>query len=219
MEIHDRNGWEAEPFGHENLDAVFARSVRIEAISDGIAIAFQAPSMADHAALLISHGAQHAWCLLHWLLDAAKIFSSREPGFQEALAATLKRNSLSRQAKVAGLLVSRFYPIEFSAPIERLFTDETARLDRAVLYALSRLGKGGRDLSTIGSQIAMPLFFLAPQVAGAGMKLKIMLAPFRVPRGDLEALPLPRALWFGHILARPFFVLSRRVKRILERRK
>ena len=97
--------------------------------------------------------------------------------------------------------------------------DETARLDGAVRYALSRLEKGGRDLSTIYNLISGPLLFLAPQVAGAGLKLKTILAPFKVPRGDLEALPLPKALWFLHILARPFFVLSRRVKKMLELRK
>lgn len=216
VEIHDRKGWEAEPFGRDNLDDVFSRSVSISVPAGDAGMRFQAPCPADHAAILIAHGTQHAWCLLHWLLDAAAIFSIREPGFQASLAETLQRCRITRQAKVASMLASEFYAIEFSKPMADLFVRETARLEGPVRYARARLEKAGADLVSIGKQISMPLLFLSPQVSGIGTKLKLIFSPFKIPSGDLEALPLPKALWFGHIVARPFFVLSRRIKKRME---
>jgi hypothetical protein len=167
----------------------------------------------DHAVLLIAHGSRHAWCLLHWLLDAAAILSRKDSAFQEELAEKITTLDMSRQLKVVCSLVQRLYPIELPGPAARVIENEKKNLEGAICYARARLEKGGRDLVKFRHALTLPLLYLAPQLKSLRQKARVCIAPFKIPESDLAALPLPGALSFLHLFARPFFVAARRMRK------
>ena len=229
VELHDRAGWGAEIFGNDDIDAVFARIVMVGAaeaagmstgaVGNGTKLAGLAsaatrfPSLCpvDHAVLLINHGTRHAWCLLHWLLDATAILSCKDSAFQEDLGAKLVALNMSRQIKVVCGLVRDLYPIEIPAPIKQIIDDEKKNLGGATRYARARLKKGGRDLGKFSHALALPLLFQASLLKSPGQKARALFAPFKISEGDLKAFPLPGALSYLHLFARPFFVIARRM--------
>jgi hypothetical protein len=213
VELHDRAGWEAEPYGHDDFDAVFSRIVMIEATVGDKKLRFPSLSPVDHAVLLAAHGAHHAWCLLHWVLDAARVITMGKTVYYKELADRVTVLDMGRQLKVACAIVQSLYSVEIPEPLARIMEGEKKNLDGAIRYAKSRLEKGGRDLETFRHALALPLFYLVPQLKGTHQKWKVLFAPFKIPVDDLEALPLPGVLAFFHILLRPLFVIGRRVAR------
>ncbi len=211
VELHDRIGWEAEAFGHDDFDAIFSRIVMLEATLGNKILRFPSLSRVDHTVLLVAHGANHAWCLLHWLLDVAIILACKDSTFQKDFAAKIAALDMGRHAKVAYALISRLYPIEISEPLARIIDADKKNLDGAIRYAQARLERGGRDQETFRNAVVLPVFYLAPQLKGVLKKWKVLLEPFKIPKVDLEAVPLPRPLTFLHFFMRPFFIIARRM--------
>ena len=219
VELHDRTGWEHELFARDNIDGVFARAVRLE--QDGKV--FFAPALPDHAALIIAHGTAHAWTLLHWLLDAVAIINgaglelARGVELHRAIAARLRSLDMQCQLKLACELAQKLYPIELPPALESA-TICQASLEKSLAFAFARLQAGATDMSTFRNMIDFRFAYASPLFRTARGKLSSAFMLFQIPQKDVDTLPLPRPLLFFHLFLRPFFVLSRRIKRYFERK-
>ena len=219
VELHDRTGWERELFVRDNIDGVFSRAVRLEQRGN----VFFAPALPDHAVLIIAHGTQHAWALLHWLIDAAAIFNGadlnleRKIELHNAIADRICSLDMQRQLKLAYKLARMFFIVDLTPALESAVMGQ-ASLDKSLAFALARLQAGAADMSTFRNMIAFRLAYAPPLFPRAKGKMLSAFMLFRIPPKDAEALPLPRPLFFIHFFLRPFFVLSRRVKRYRERK-
>jgi len=219
VELHDRTGWERELFARDNIDDVFARAVRLE--QDGKT--FFAPALPDHAALIIAHGTQHGWALLHWLLDAAVIIAGagldpqRGMELHHGIAARMRSLGMQPQLKLACELAQKLYPIALPPVLESAIISQPP-LKKSVAFAIARLQTGAADMSTIKTMIDFRFTFASPLFRTARGKFSSAFKLFQIHPKDIEALPLPRPLLFLHLPLRPFFVLSRRIKRYRERK-
>jgi hypothetical protein len=213
VELHDRGGWENELFVRDNIDDVFARAVVLE--QEGRA--FPAPSLPDHAALVIAHGTHHAWALLHWLLDAAAIVSIKDMADLKSIYERISALDMQRQHTVACELSKRLYHIE---PIKAPEVGNACgvALDKSVDFALARLEAGASDMDRFAIRFAYSFIYAAPLFKSKKGAFFSLLKQFKIPLQDVETIPLPRPLLFFHLFLRPFFVFSRRLKRFLERR-
>ena len=219
VELHDRTGWERELFIRDNIDGVFSRAVRLEQHGK----IFFAPALPDHAVLIIAHGTQHAWALLHWLTDAAAIFNGaslnleRKIELHNAIASRICSLDMQRQLKLAYTLARRLFVVDLTPALELAVMGQ-ASLDKSIAFAFARLQAGAADMSTFRNMIAFRLAYAPPLFPRAKGKLLSAFMLFQIPPKDAEVLPLPRPLLFFHFFLRPFFVLSRRAKRYRERK-
>lgn len=213
VELHDRSGWERELFARDSIDDVFARAERLE--QDGRV--FFAPALPDHAALIIAHGTQHAWALLHWLLDAAAIVAIPGVETQRTVVARIRSLGMESQLKLACELARKLYPIELPPAFESAIIYQTS-LGKSVAFAFARLQAGATDMSSFRNMIAYPFIYAAPLFKTARGKFSSFFILFKIPPQDAEALPLPRPFLFLHLFLRPFFVFSRRAQRYRERK-
>lgn len=98
----------------------------------------------DHGLYMISHGAGHAWCLLHWLLDLA-VFLSRDDGYDWAEFLRRARElRLERTICLALALCHRFFEFGTPAVLEPIESLWDKRLERALAYALKYLPPGSQ---------------------------------------------------------------------------
>lgn len=210
VEMHDRAGWEKERFRRDDIDAVFGRALTLEESG----YRFRAPCLADHAAIIVAHGTQHAWCLLHWLLDAAALFA--RPDYvseSKAVADHLRSLGMERQLALALSLVKRLYDVAPPLDIEAA-AKWPDRLRGPREYAFRRLVAGGRDSARLSNIIAGNTSYSFPFLRTGKERLASFLELAKVPRRDIEAVSLPRSMFFVHLLLRPWFILSRRWKRL-----
>lgn len=212
VELHDRTSWERELFARDNIDGIFARAVRLE--QDGKALF--APALPDHAALIIAHGTQHAWALLHWLIDATVIAAIPGVETQRTFAARICSLNMQCQLKLACELSRKLYTIELPPAFESAIICQ-APLDKSVAFAFARLQAGASDMSTFRNMIDFRFTYASPLFRTARGKFSSAFMLFLIPPQDIEALPLPRPLLFLHLFLRPFFVLSRRIQRLREK--
>ncbi len=212
MEIHDRSGWEHELFRRDDIDAVFGRAIVVDTSFGGI----PAPGLPDHAPLILAHGIQHAWCLLHWLLDAAALLALKDQSLHRSLAARSRSLDMQCQLKLTCDLVRRLYPIDLPPAIEAS-TLCLRGLDKAVDFAFAQLKTGGREISSIRNTLAFQCRYSFPLLRTARERAASLFKLIKIPQPDMEALPLPGSLTFLHIPLRPFFIASRRLKRRREK--
>jgi len=171
-----------------------------------------APDLQDHAVLILAHGVKHTWCLLHWVLDAAVLLSRSEEGFQEAFMARVCGLGLQRQLKLTCDVVRTLYPINLTPAIETLMQNEP-RLEYSKSFALDRLQTRNRDQDSIKNTILFTIGYSLPLAGTVMGKIRCILYPLKIWQEDFKAIPLPPYLYFLHFLFRPFFVVSRRLKK------
>lgn len=209
VEMHDRAGWERERYGRDSIDAVFARAVRLEESGYG----FPAPCLADHAAIIIAHGTQHAWCLLHWVLDAAALCTrSAEPAESRAAAEIVQSLGMERLAALAYLVAAKLYDIG-PPPAYAASAVFLRGVRRSAEFAFRRLLAGGRDSAQLRNIIGLQSAYAFPLLKTPREKAGSIFGLLKIPPKDIEAVPLPRPLFFVHLLLRPWFVMSRRWRR------
>ncbi|MCX7026386.1 MAG: nucleotidyltransferase family protein [Spirochaetes bacterium] len=213
VEIHSRAGWENEFFRRDDLDAVFERAVTLRTSGSGL----PAPDLPDHSLIILSHGVHHAWCLLHWLLDAAAILACEDTPLHDTIAARVRSLDLQGQLKLTCELVRKLYPIDLSPALESV-TAGARGLDNAVKFAFTRLQSGGKDISSISNKLAYQFTYSFPLLRNSREKAASLLSLFKIPQLEMDALPLPRPLAFLYIPFRPFFILKRRIKGLREKR-
>ena len=213
VEIHDRTGWESELFKRDDIDSVFGNSATLEESGNLI----EAPTLANHAVLIITHGVKHAWCLLHWVLDAAALLNRDDPSLHRNVAARMRSLGMKRQLKLTCDLVKRLYPIELPPAIEATIFNEP-ELDGSVDFALEQLQTGGRYIRSPKNARIFRMKYSLSLLPRVKDKAASIFSPFKIHQIDIETLPLPRQLFFVHFLVRPFFVISRRLKRRREKR-
>jgi len=220
VELHNRAGWEREPFVRDSIDEVFARAVQLEQGGR----AFFAPALPDHAVLIIAHGTTHAWVLLHWLLDAVAIIT--DPGLKQrrgrviqsdtelycGIADRIRILDMQCQLKLAYELVKKLYLINLPLALESAIICQ-ASLEKSVAFAFARLKTAASDIETLRNIFAYQFNYVYPFFKKDKDWFYSMLSMFKISMQDAEAFPLPRPLLFIHLLLRPFFALSRVMKR------
>ncbi|PKL06067.1 MAG: hypothetical protein CVV53_06230 [Spirochaetae bacterium HGW-Spirochaetae-9] len=212
VEIHDRSGWEKELFRRDDIDAVFSRAIVLDTPVGGI----PAPTLPDHALLILAHGIQHAWCLLHWLMDAAALLACKDKSLQKLLAARCRALDMQCQLKLTCDLIQRLYPINLPAAIESS-TFCMRKLEKPLDFAFTQLQAGGVKFSSIRNTLAFQFKYSFPLLRNSHERRTSLFQLFKIPQPDIDTIPLPRPLLFLHLLLRPFFMASRRVKRHREK--
>jgi len=213
VELHDRSSWGRELFRRDDIDSIF-RHAELLNTAEGT---FLAPSIADHALLILAHGTKHAWCKLQWALDAAALLSLENEALYTTLASRVMALDMGRQLKLICELIPRLYPIKISKILEATFLDERG-LDKSVDFAYAQLRSGGKDMGSMANVLAFQAVYALPLLRSPRDKIASILQLAKVPRKDMEALPLPRPLRFIHLLMRPFFIVSRRIGKIRRNR-
>ena len=204
VEIHDRTGWEGELLHRDNIDAVFARSILLHYEKCDMQLEIPALAPSDQALLTMSHGVQHAWCLLHWLLDAARILDNYSDEEAEALLARAHALDMEAQLLLAVDVAQRLYPLNYGSAFARFVmahnsqSSASAALQKSADFALARIERGGTDMNSMHNIIYFSTAYSFPLLHSPTQKLKSAIAAFKIPTKDLEAVPLPRQLLFLH---------------------
>ena len=208
VEIHDRIGWEEEIFPRENIDSIFSNSIVLK--DEGKH--FSSLPLSDHAPLLVAHGTEHGWCLLHWVLDAAAVFNLDDESLHRSIAARIRSLDLVCQLKLTCDLVQTLFPIELPSSLKAVCFSSN-NLKKPLQLALRWLEGGGKEMdSSINHYIYFHILYEFPLFHGLKKKTASIRKTFKIQPRDAQALPLPKPLMFLHFLFRPFFVASRRIK-------
>ena len=213
VEVHDRRGWEEETLRQIEMDTLFSRAIALQAPG----FEFMAPCLADQAALIVAHGTQHAWCLLHWVLDAAALLNRNDDQLHRGIAARIRALGLDPQLKLACDIVQTLYPIDLPAPIDAVTVCEP-ELSSSFHFAISQLRDGGGRRSSLKNLFLFDTVYFLPMLRRWRDRLTFLAKPFKIPLVDMKAFPLPRPLLFMHVLLRPAFILSRRLKHLKQKR-
>jgi hypothetical protein len=162
---------------------------------------------------MIAHGTQHAWCLLHWLLDLAVVLERNDEVMLRVLSGQIQTLGMERQLKLACAVVQSVYPVKIPEPLQDVIRQEKAHLAIPMRFALARLKTGGRDHATVGNVLLHSAVFMPSLTKGLIRKTRLIIGPFLTPQMDVEALPLPKPLQFLYLPLRPFFVFTRRLRK------
>ena len=213
VEMHDRTGWESELFRHDDIDLVFRRAVTLECSGRHLV----APDLPDHAALIVAHGVKHAWCLLHWVLDAAGFLAQAGEEEQRAALTRMRELGMGHQIKLTCDMVRILYPVKLSPVLESAIAREPG-FRRPLDFAVARLQTAGSDMASVKNTIMFDLVYSLPLLGDARDRRASAFRAFRIPQMDAEMVPLPRRLFFLHYFLRPFLVVLRRIRNYREKR-
>jgi hypothetical protein len=214
LEVHDRTGWEEESFHIDDIDTIFARSVLL---NNG-QYRFMSLHPTDQALLALVHGTKHAWCLLHWLLDMARILYASSDDEVCAVSSKVRALDMQAQLELAANVVTAIYPIELPMAIASIVTREK-NIRKSTDFALKRLEVGGTDVASMRNSLAFFTCYSFPFLHGPKQKLRSAVNVIKILPQDAEALPLPRHLLFLHLFLRPFFSASRHISSYINRPK
>jgi len=209
IEIHGKTWQDDKAFSPGFMEKLLDRAIPLDASEEwGDTLA-----LADHVLFMIAHGTQHAWCLLHWLLDLAVVLERNDEVMLQVLSAQIRSLGMERQLKLACAVAQSVYPVKIPEPLQNIIAKEKAHLALPMRFALARLKTGGRDHATVMNVLLHSAVFMPSLTKGLIRKTRLIIRPFLTPRTDAEALPLPKPLQFLYLPLRPFFVLTRRLKR------
>lgn len=207
VEIHGKTWQEDKEFSADYIEEIFSRAIPLgQGFGDTLDIA-------DHVLFMIAHGTQHAWCLLHWLLDFAASLDRTDETLYSSLAGQIQALHMERQLKLACMILREVYPVKIPEPLQAILDGVKASLGMPFRFALTSLNAGGKNQSTLKNTFLGAVMFKPQFANGAAHKIKLMLTPFLTPPMDAAALHLPKPLHFLYVPLRPFFVLSRRWKK------
>lgn len=213
IEIHGKTWQDDKEFYPAYIEELFVRAVPLaEGKGWGDTL-----SPADHIVFMVAHGTQHAWCLLHWLLDLAVALDRTDEVLHRTLAEQIRVLNMGRQLKLACMIVRSVYPVAIPESIQDIIDGENASLEMPLRFALARLQQGGRDHASMRNILLHSAVFLPALTKAPGRKVQLIFSPFLTPQRDVEALPLPKHLYFLYLPLRLFFVLSRRLKKLFGR--
>jgi hypothetical protein len=209
IEIHGKDWQDDKDFTPEYMDGLFSRSEALGKPGEwGDSL-----SPADHALFMLVHGTQHAWCLLHWLLDFATLLDQNNGSMIQAFSGQVRLLGLERQLKLACAVVRSVYPVAIPELIRSIIDGDAASIAIPLRFALDRLDSGGKDGASLKNVILHSCVFMPSLTKGPFRKARLIIRPFLTPQVDAEALPLPKLLRFLYLPLRPFFVLTRRFKK------
>lgn len=209
VEIHGKNLQDDKDFPPVYMDGLFDRSVPLGEYAEwGDSL-----SPADHLIFMLVHGTQHAWCLLHWLLDFAKILDRINSPVIQEFSLQIRALGMERQLKVACAVVRSIYPVAIPEPLQKIIEGETSPIGIPFRFAIARLRAGGKDNNSLRNTLLHSCVFLPSLTKGPFRKIQLIIRPFLTPQMDVKALPLPKPLRFLYVPLRPFFVLARRIRK------
>lgn len=169
-------------------------------------------SQADHRLFALAHGIQHEWCALHWLLDGANILLSDSP-YQEELAKAIKAQGMERELEVSRLVAQSVFGVKVREVLASP-GHASPSLRGAAEHCLRRMDSLAQP--RLGDTFQRMLRFELPLASGAKAKLSVLAAPWKIPAQDALRQPLPRNLRFLHFVLRPFNVMGRRARRLIQ---
>jgi Uncharacterised nucleotidyltransferase len=174
--------------------------------------AYRAIDKTDHLLFMIAHGTKHAWSQLHWVLDAAALLADQDSSLHSEIVKGCVELYLEKHLVLMIAVVTELLPISIPSAYRELAAQHQKSLKKQKNIALKML----RSPNTIRPSILHTLHFTwsytAPLALTMKEKINIILNPFKASPADIERLHLPEWLAPLHILARPFFVLSRQVR-------
>jgi len=192
-----------------NLQNIFSRAETLNYKES----TYTAINKTDHLLFMIAHGTKHAWSQLHWVLDAATMLASEDRALHEEIINGCVQLHLEKHLVLTIAIVTELLPIPIPSAYQELIARHQKKLKKQKAIALKML----RSPNTIRSSILHTLHFAwnytAPLARNFKEKIDINLNPFKASPADIEQLNLPGWLAPLHLLARPFFVLSRRMRK------
>jgi hypothetical protein len=161
---------------------------------------------------VIDHGTRHGWCLLHWLVDAAKIFSIDDSQFHQDLVGQLEQAGRVRQLVLVLGLCKQVFSLNFPHAYDTVYAKWESRLDGLTDYVTQGL-TGHRRTGTVISILRNTYGYKVAMSTSVKEQFHVMISLLLISPSDIARFPVPRVLLPIHILLRPFFVLERRIKR------
>jgi hypothetical protein len=195
-----------------SASALFARSVSIPFGEYSV----RTLCLADHALFILEHGTHHYWSLLHWLLDAAKILQIDDTGFHSEYAKQVRITGQEKKMAFMIELVTSLFPVAVPAPYVPIVARYQGHFSKQFNYSCRQLATAaGKQAQSIRERISLFYRFQIELAAKVRDKLRLSASLFLVPPSDAKAVPLPSFLEPLHLLLRPFFVIERRIKRLI----
>ncbi len=172
-------------------------------------------SLVDHALFIIDHGIRHAWCVLHWLFDAAAILQMPDPGFHAQLRDGLKTLGHERQLAVVVPLIREFINLVVPSIYEPLLAKLEPRYSQQTRMCHDTLLPGSKQSTSIMHSLQLTYRYRLPLAGTWSEKWQVMTQLFLVSPQDVVKLRLPVFLMPLHLVLRPFFVIQRRFQRMV----
>jgi hypothetical protein len=175
--------------------------------------AYTAINKTDHLLFMIAHGTKHGWSQLHWVLDAAALLASQDSTLHTAIQKGCKQLHMEKHLVLMIHVVTALLPIPIPSAYLEITDQYTHHLKKQTTIALNMLKSPDTIRPSILHTLNFAWNYTAPLALTLKEKIDIILNPFKASPADIEHLHLPG--WLGplHLLIRPFFVLSRRIKK------
>ena len=209
IEIHNKL-FVGSSFSEEyNLQNIFSRA-ETQHYKDS---AYTAINKTDHLLFMIAHGTKHGWSQLHWLLDAAALLSLEDSKLHGEILQGCLNLHLEKHLVLMIEVVTALLPIPIPSAYQDLIAKYQSSLKKQLTIALNMLRSPAALRPSILHTLQFAWNYTAPLALTLKEKVDIILNPFKASPADIERLHLPP--WLGpiHLLVRPFFVLSRRIKK------
>lgn len=192
-----------------NLKNIFSRAKPIEYNES----TYNAIQKTDHYLFMMKHGTKHGWSQLHWVLDAAALLTVEDSTLHNEILQGCINLHLEKHLVLMILVVTALLPV----PIPSAYLDLTAqyknRLKKQQTIALKTLRSPAMLHPSILHTLQFAWNYSAPLALTLKEKINIILNPFKASPTDIDKLNLPGWIAPLHLLIRPFFVLSRRIKK------
>jgi len=172
---------------------------------------FPAVSKVDHLLFMIAHGTKHGWSQLHWVLDAAALLTTPEPSLHTAIAEGSRLLTIEKHTVLMISVVTALLSIPIPSAYEELTAQYQHQIQKQTAIALNMLQSPTALQPPILKMLQFSWNYTVPLAPTLKEKINIILNPFKASPADIAQLPLPGWLLPLHLLARPFFVLSRRM--------
>ncbi len=197
-----------------SASALFDRSVSIP-LPEGMV---RTLGLVDHAMFIIEHGTHHAWSLLHWLLDAAKILQIEDSSFHAELARQVTRTGQGKKTVFTIELVNSLFPLPIPTPYAPIVAQYHGKFAKHISYSCRQLATAAAGRASFTSILSFTYQFRLGLATKKEEKFRLSTALFLASPKDAEAIPLPSFLSPFHLVFRPFFVIRRRINRLLEQK-
>ena len=161
---------------------------------------------------LCAHGARHGWFRLKWIADLAALLSQASPAEFEACVALAQSCDMEPCVAQAVLLCDQLFRLDLVADAAAAFR-QNPRYRWLERVALNAMTSGGGEIEPLDIPNAtvptlFSRFFLGNRWSYRLAELRLRLVSLK----DMQALALPRPLWFLYPLVRLPLSLARHIR-------
>jgi len=170
-------------------------------------------SLLDHAIYIIEHGTRHQWVILHWLLDAAVIFSQQDESLHRSIREKMIESGYEKHLRLALQLTTALFTVTIPDVYTTLLRKKPPSARILKNYCLTYMNSSiGKRVSLMHS-LRQTYQFKIILADNWRERLILLIGPFKPSQKDMDAFPLPSWLMFIHVILRPLFVIRRRLVR------